>query len=86
MRINTLEACAHTFFDEIRQHGAKMPSGRDFPPLFNFTSQGMCIHVCVYMYMYVSLYICVLLCLCIRCLIDIIIILICFEAWAKFAQ
>ena len=43
-----------TFFDEIRQHGAKMPSGRDFPPLFNFTSQGMCVHVCI------SEYVCVI--------------------------
>lgn len=35
-----MESCAHSFFDELRQPGAKMPNGREFPPLFNFTPQG----------------------------------------------
>merc|ERR1711860_131877 len=32
-----LQACAHTFFDELREPGTKLPNGRDLPPLFNFT-------------------------------------------------
>ena len=31
------QACAHTYFDELREPGTKLPSGRDLPPLFNFT-------------------------------------------------
>jgi len=38
-RITPLQACAHTFFDELREAGTKLPSGRDLPPLFNFTQQ-----------------------------------------------
>ena len=40
MRINTMESCAHPFFDELRQPGARLPNNRDYPPLFNFTPQG----------------------------------------------
>ena len=40
-RIHPLESCAHPFFDELRQPGAKMPNGRDFPSLFNFSEQGL---------------------------------------------
>jgi glycogen synthase kinase 3 beta len=36
-RITPLQACAHTYFDELREPGTKLPSGRDLPPLFNFT-------------------------------------------------
>ena len=36
-RITPLQACAHTFFDELREPGTKLPSGRDLPLLFNFT-------------------------------------------------
>ena len=36
-RITPLQACAHTFFDELREPGTKMPNSRDLPPLFNFT-------------------------------------------------
>ncbi|KAJ8287740.1 hypothetical protein COCON_G00003990 [Conger conger] len=32
-----LSACAHPFFDELRQPGARLPSGRDLPLLFNFS-------------------------------------------------
>lgn len=39
-RITAIEACAHPFFDELRQPSTKMPNGRDLPMLFNFTSQG----------------------------------------------
>ena len=36
-RITPLQACAHTLFDELREPGTKLPSGRDLPPLYNFT-------------------------------------------------
>jgi len=36
-RITPLQACAHTYFDELREQGTKLPNGRDLPPLFNFT-------------------------------------------------
>jgi hypothetical protein len=35
--ITPLQACAHTFFDELREPGTKLPNGREMPPLFNFT-------------------------------------------------
>uniref|UniRef100_A0A0K2UGT8 Protein kinase shaggylike [Nasonia vitripennis] n=1 Tax=Lepeophtheirus salmonis TaxID=72036 RepID=A0A0K2UGT8_LEPSM len=35
-RILSLQACAHTFFDELREPGTKLSNGRDLPPLFNF--------------------------------------------------
>ena len=38
-RISPLQACAHSFFDELREAGTKLPSGRDLPQLFNFTEQ-----------------------------------------------
>jgi len=38
-RITPLQACAHTFFDELREQGTKLPNGRDLPVLFNFTEQ-----------------------------------------------
>ena len=34
-----LQACAHTFFDELREPGTKLPNGRELPVLFNFTEQ-----------------------------------------------
>lgn len=36
-RITPLQACAHTYFDELREAATKLPNGRDLPPLFNFT-------------------------------------------------
>jgi serine/threonine protein kinase len=39
-RITPLQACAHSFFNELRQEGTTMPSGRELPPLFNFTDHG----------------------------------------------
>ncbi|XP_065888556.1 glycogen synthase kinase-3 beta-like [Dysidea avara] len=42
-RITAIEACAHPFFDELRQPSTKMPNGRDLPLLFNFTSQELAI-------------------------------------------
>ena len=44
-----MEACAHAFFNELRQPGSRMPSGREFPPLYNFTAQGMwCIRALIH--------------------------------------
>lgn len=34
-----LEACAHPFFDELREPHARLPNGRPFPPLFNFKQE-----------------------------------------------
>jgi len=34
-----LEACAHSFFDELREPHARLPNGRPFPPLFNFKQE-----------------------------------------------
>jgi hypothetical protein len=42
-----LEACAHPFFDDLRDANACLPNGRALPPLFNFTAQGKKIlHFC----------------------------------------
>nr|QXY82381.1 glycogen synthase kinase 3 beta HduGSK3b [Halisarca dujardinii] len=42
-RIHTLDAAAHSFFDELRQPGCKLPNGKELPPLFNFTQQELLI-------------------------------------------
>ncbi|XP_059634124.1 shaggy-related protein kinase epsilon isoform X2 [Cornus florida] len=39
LRCTALEACAHPFFDDLRDPNVKLPSGRPLPPLFNFTAQ-----------------------------------------------
>ncbi|XP_043285548.1 glycogen synthase kinase-3 beta isoform X4 [Venturia canescens] len=39
LRITPLAACAHPFFNDLRQPGAVLPNGRALPPLFNFTEQ-----------------------------------------------
>ncbi|XP_054718738.1 glycogen synthase kinase-3 beta-like isoform X2 [Uloborus diversus] len=36
-RITPLQACAHKFFDELREPGTRLPNNRELPPLFNFT-------------------------------------------------
>ncbi|XP_060648546.1 glycogen synthase kinase-3 [Drosophila nasuta] len=37
-RISPLQACAHSFFDELRNEpNQQLPSGRTMPPLFNFS-------------------------------------------------
>ncbi|BFZ13835.1 hypothetical protein BsWGS_16875 [Bradybaena similaris] len=36
-RMTPLEACAHAFFDELRDPAIRLPSGRELPLLFNFT-------------------------------------------------
>lgn len=40
MRLGALEGMVHTFFDELRQEGVRMPNGREFPRLFDFTREG----------------------------------------------
>jgi serine/threonine protein kinase len=42
-RITPLEACAHPFFDELREPNNKLPNGRELPPLFNLTPQELSI-------------------------------------------
>lgn len=37
LRMTPLQACAHSFFNELREQGTRLPSGRELPPLFNFT-------------------------------------------------
>ena len=39
-RVTALEAMAHSYFDELRQPDLKLPNGKSFPPLFNFTHEG----------------------------------------------
>jgi glycogen synthase kinase 3 beta len=36
-----VEAMVHPFFDELRTEGARMPNGKTFPALFDFTREGM---------------------------------------------
>lgn len=38
-RMTPLQACAHPFFNELREPGTKLPNNRELPPLFNFTIQ-----------------------------------------------
>ena len=40
-RLSAVEAMCHPFFDELRVEGMRMPNGKDFPPLFNFTREGL---------------------------------------------
>ncbi|KAK3609608.1 hypothetical protein CHS0354_038608 [Potamilus streckersoni] len=42
-RITPLEACAHGFFDELRDPTSRLPNGRELPPLFNYTQQELTI-------------------------------------------
>ncbi|CAI9585149.1 unnamed protein product [Staurois parvus] len=37
-RLSPLQACAHSFFDELRDPNTRLPSGRELPPMFNFSS------------------------------------------------
>jgi glycogen synthase kinase 3 beta len=40
-RLSAVEAMVHPFFDELRTEGARMPNGKTFPALFDFTREGM---------------------------------------------
>ncbi|KAL7203533.1 hypothetical protein ACSBR2_016754 [Camellia fascicularis] len=39
LRCTALEACAHHFFDDLREPNACLPNGQPLPPLMNFTPQ-----------------------------------------------
>jgi len=39
LRLTPLEACAHPFFDELRESSTALPNGKPLPPIFNFTEQ-----------------------------------------------
>ncbi|KAH8511710.1 hypothetical protein H0E87_009037 [Populus deltoides] len=39
LRCTALEACAHPFFDELREPNARLPNGRPLPSLFNFKQE-----------------------------------------------
>ncbi|XP_058744065.1 shaggy-related protein kinase theta-like isoform X1 [Vicia villosa] len=39
LRCTALAACAHPFFDDLRDPKASLPNGQPLPPLFNFTPQ-----------------------------------------------
>lgn len=39
-RLTPLEACAHAFFDELRDPETRLPNG-SLPPLFNFSQYGL---------------------------------------------
>ncbi|KAK2983973.1 hypothetical protein RJ640_027298 [Escallonia rubra] len=43
LRFTPLEACAHPFFDDLRDPNASLPNGRPLPPLFNFTPQELAV-------------------------------------------
>lgn len=47
LRSTPLQACAHPFFNELRDGTRMLPNGRDFPPLFNFTQQELSIDPCL---------------------------------------
>ncbi|KAG5645833.1 Glycogen synthase kinase 1 [Asterophora parasitica] len=38
-RLSAVEAMVHPFFDELRIEGQRMPNGKDFPRLFDFTRE-----------------------------------------------
>ncbi|KIJ29892.1 hypothetical protein M422DRAFT_76738 [Sphaerobolus stellatus SS14] len=42
-RLSAIEAMCHPFFDELRVEGQRMPNGKEFPPLFNFTREELSI-------------------------------------------
>eukprot|EP00252_Welwitschia_mirabilis_P008667 TRINITY_DN2069_c0_g1_i1.p1 TRINITY_DN2069_c0_g1~~TRINITY_DN2069_c0_g1_i1.p1 ORF type:complete len:403 (-),score=52.01 TRINITY_DN2069_c0_g1_i1:264-1472(-) len=39
LRCTALEACAHPFFDELRDPNTRLPNGHPLPPLFNFNDR-----------------------------------------------
>ena len=38
-RCTGLEACAHPYFDELRDPATRLPNGRPLPPLFDFSDE-----------------------------------------------
>jgi len=43
-RLSAIEAMVHPLFDELRTEGVRMPNGREFPRLFDFTKEEMSIN------------------------------------------
>ncbi|CAK8542283.1 unnamed protein product [Lathyrus sativus] len=39
LRCTALDACAHSFFDDLRDPNVRLPNGQELPPLFDFTAQ-----------------------------------------------
>lgn len=39
LRLTAVEACAHPFFDELRDPNTSLPDGKPLPPLFDFTEE-----------------------------------------------
>ncbi|KAL1543498.1 Shaggy-related protein kinase theta [Salvia divinorum] len=39
LRFTALEACAHPFFDDLREPNTRLPNGQPLPPLFDFTAE-----------------------------------------------
>ncbi|KAL6565923.1 Shaggy-related protein kinase theta [Orobanche hederae] len=39
LRFTALEACAHSFFDNLREPNACLPNGKPLPPLFDFSPE-----------------------------------------------
>ncbi|KAF6023510.1 sgg [Bugula neritina] len=39
IRVSPLQACAHSFFDELRDSNSHLPNGKKLPQLFNFTAE-----------------------------------------------
>lgn len=46
-RLTPIDACAHVFFNELREEGTRMVNGRPLPQLFNFTPLGKALNVVV---------------------------------------
>jgi len=40
-RLAPLDACVHSYFDELRQPTTRLPNGRPLPPMFNFSAAGI---------------------------------------------
>lgn len=38
LRLSPIDACAHHYFNELRDPATRLPPGRELPPLFNFTA------------------------------------------------
>jgi glycogen synthase kinase 3 beta len=49
-RLSAVEAMVHPFFDELRVEGARMPNGKDFPLLFDFSREGMSLSFSFFFY------------------------------------
>lgn len=54
-----LEACAHPFFDELREPNTRLPNGRPLPPLFNFKQEVWICFFCQFVWMCMSISDCI---------------------------